>query len=389
MVDSSALLAVAVIAFGMAVTPGPNVIYLMARSVEEGRRSGLLALGGVSIGYLLHLTAAVLGLSAVLTAVPQLYSALQLAGAAYLAWLAWRALRGRRTSGSAAGPPPATIAGRSSSPVRLMLMGALTNVLNPKAPLMYVSLIPQFIDLEAGHLAGQAAILGGTHIVVSLAAHVCLVCGAGSFAAFLQRRPSWLRTQRYATALLLGVFAAELLVSGVGTAITGPATPGFTAISPPATKTTAAPPGEGKYYVVGPPVNGKREHLFGIAAKTLGDGRRYRRMTDPLVVEPGWVLLLPADAHGSGVVTGVAPWPAPAPEPADARWWVTTGQVMRGTVLLLALALWAWAVLITLRPRRIGDVRSMNTGSPATASRSSANYDGRGGRGGVHPGLSG
>ena len=105
MVDPSALLAVAVIALGMAVTPGPNVLYLVSRTVEEGRRSGFIAVGGVSVGYLLHLTAAVVGLSAALTAAPRLYLMVQLVGAGYLAWLAWlawRALRARGPSQAAA-----------------------------------------------------------------------------------------------------------------------------------------------------------------------------------------------------------------------------------------------------------------------------------------------
>ncbi len=332
MVDPSALLAVAVIALGMAVLPGPNVIYLVSRTVEEGRRSGLIALGGVGIGYLLHLTATVLGLSAALAAAPELYFALHLVGAAYLAWLAWRALRASGISSAAARQQSTTVRTRPTSPIRLILMGTLTNVLNPKAPLMYLSLIPQFINLEKGGVAAQAAVLGGTHIVVSLAAHVCLLCGAGGFAAFLERKPSWLRAQRYATAALLGVFAAELVVSAVATALPWSATPERIEAAPQATASPAATPRSGKYYIVGPPLRGQREHLYSIAVKTLGDGRRHRelsalnhnrsqpdgrRMTDPLVVEPGWVLLLPGDARGGGVLTGAPPQVTAAPGPAS------------------------------------------------------------------------
>jgi threonine/homoserine/homoserine lactone efflux protein len=431
-VDTSSLLAVAVIALGMAVTPGPNVIYLVSRTVEEGRRSGLIALGGVGLGYLLHLTAAVLGLATLLIAVPALYSGLQIVGAAYLGWLAWRALRTRATSVVPAGRR----ASGSSSPVRLMLLGTLTNVLNPKAPLMYASLIPQFINLERGHLATQAAVLGGTHIAVSLAAHVGLVCGAGSFAAFMQRRPSWLRAQRYATAAVLGVFAAELAVSAVGLALSSPAAPGLTAAAPPSagsaasapgstasapplagsaasapgstasapppagstasapppagstasapSLTAAAPPspgrtgkappaagpgsGQGKYYVVGPPVDGQREYLYAIAAKTLGDGRRDRelaalnrdrpqpdgrRMTDPLSVEPGWILLLPADADGGDVRIGAPPMPAPGTPAAagDPRRGRARSPLVRAAALALAVALLVVGVSQLVRGR--------------------------------------
>jgi threonine/homoserine/homoserine lactone efflux protein len=377
MVDPSTILAVAVIALGMAVTPGPNVIYLLSRSVEEGRRSGLVALGGVGIGYLLHLTATVLGLSAALTVVPGLYPALQLAGAAYLVWLAWSAVR-------KSGPSPAavraqgTTAKSRSSWLRLLLMGTLTNVLNPKAPLMYVSLLPQFIHLERGHVAAQAALLGGTHVAVSLATHVGLVFGAGSVAAFLARRPSWLRAQRYTTAALLFAFAAELAVSAAGLAHGRPA--------PPASVQAAPQPA--KYYIVTRPPGGQGEGLFTIAARTLGDGRRHRelytlnrdrlqpdgrRVTSSSVVEPGWILLLPPDAHGRGVLTGVPPTEPHAeavPLPVDApapRGDAGRSPATRGVALALAaLLLVVEVVLLSGFPLR--RLRRPRIASPAERS---------------------
>jgi threonine/homoserine/homoserine lactone efflux protein len=210
-VDHSALLAVGAIALGMAVTPGPNVIYLVARSVEDGRRAGLICLGGVGLGYCLHLAAAVLGLAAVLLAAPEVYALFKLIGAAYLAWLAWKALR----------PATAVYLARhrekaSTSPTRLFTMGLVTNVLNPKPPIMYAALIPQFVTVGAGNLLGQAVILGGTHIAVSLLTHVGLVSTAPMVAAFLGRKPAWLRLHRYATGALLAGFALELAVGTAG-----------------------------------------------------------------------------------------------------------------------------------------------------------------------------
>ncbi|MFG1605366.1 LysE family transporter [Actinoplanes sp. NPDC049265] len=349
MVDPSTMLAVAVVALGMAVTPGPNVIYLLSRSIEEGRRSGLVALAGVGIGYVLHLTAAVFGLSAALTAVPRLYLTLQLAGAAYLIWLAWCAVR-RNGPSFAAARRPGTAVKSPSSGIRLLLMGTLTNVLNPKAPLMYVSLLPQFIRMERGHLAAQAAVLGGTHIAVSLATHVGLVCGAGSIAAFLERRPSWLRIQRYATAALLFVFAAELAVNAGGLSYQRPA--------PAQAVEAAGPPTPAKYYIVARPPHGQSEGLFTIAAKTLGDGRRHRelfalnrdrpqpdggRMTNSSTVEPGWILLLPPDAHGRGVLTEAPPGaeraPSPPAAPAASRGDTVRSPATRGIALALAAIL--------------------------------------------------
>ncbi|BCJ50139.1 lysine transporter LysE [Actinoplanes sp. NBRC 14428] len=190
MVTDESLLGVAAVALGMVLTPGPNMMYLVARSITQGRRAGLISLTGVATGFLIYLTAAAAGLSAVFAAVPEAYLAVKIAGAGYLAWLAFTTLRPGGTSVFAPVQPTA------DSPRRLFTMGLMTNLLNPKAAIMYASLIPQFVDVRAGHLFAQSLLLGSVQITVSMAVNTVLVLSAGAIAVFLARRPAWLRVQR-------------------------------------------------------------------------------------------------------------------------------------------------------------------------------------------------
>lgn len=93
MITVAAVLGVSAVALGLVLTPGPNMIYLVSRSVTQGRRAGLLSLAGVAAGFAVYLTAATLGLAAVFAVVPQLYLVLKVGGAAYLGYLAWTAFR--------------------------------------------------------------------------------------------------------------------------------------------------------------------------------------------------------------------------------------------------------------------------------------------------------
>src|SRR3954451_25118668 len=98
MISVGAVVGVALVALGMVLTPGPNMMYLVSRSITQGRRAGLISLGGVAVGFLVYLVAATLGLSTLFSLVPELYLTVKLAGAGYLAWLAWQALRPGGTS---------------------------------------------------------------------------------------------------------------------------------------------------------------------------------------------------------------------------------------------------------------------------------------------------
>ncbi|WP_211323325.1 LysE family translocator [Amycolatopsis palatopharyngis] len=204
MISLGATLGILAVALGMVLTPGPNMMYLVSRSITQGRRAGVISLGGVAVGFLVYLVAANLGLSLVFVAVPQLYLAVKLAGAAYLGWLAWKALRPGGTSVFA----PHQL--DPDSPRRLFAMGLVTNLLNPKIAVLYLSLIPQFVDPAAGNILLQGFLLGGVQIFVALTVNLMIVLASGTLATFLGRRPSWVRMQRYLMGTVLGALAVKL-----------------------------------------------------------------------------------------------------------------------------------------------------------------------------------
>ncbi|MEO5873421.1 MAG: LysE family translocator [Streptosporangiaceae bacterium] len=212
MVEFEAVAGIAAVALGMVLTPGPNMIYLVSRSIIQGRRAGFVSLAGVAAGFVVYLAAVTAGIVAVFTLVPVLYLALKLAGAGYLGWLAWQALR---PGGTSAFAPRALQVDR---PRRLFGMGLLTSLLNPKIAIMYVSLLPQFVDPGRGHVAEQSFLLGLVQIAVALTFNGLFVLTAGFLAGFLGARPSWLRVQRYVTGSVLGVFAVRMATDRTGPA---------------------------------------------------------------------------------------------------------------------------------------------------------------------------
>jgi threonine/homoserine/homoserine lactone efflux protein len=194
----TSLLAFAAVALGMVLTPGPNMAYVVSRSVCQGRAAGLISLGGVALGFLTYMLLAAFGITALLFAIPYAYDALRLCGAAYLAWMAWNAVR-------PGGASPFQVRELApDSPRRLFAMGLLTNLLNPKIAALYLSLLPQFVDRAAGDVMGQTLALGATQIAISVIVNASIVVSAGSVAAFLTGRPIWARLQRW---LMGGVLA--------------------------------------------------------------------------------------------------------------------------------------------------------------------------------------
>jgi threonine/homoserine/homoserine lactone efflux protein len=203
-VSSSAVVGIFLVALALVLTPGPNMMYLVSRSITQGRRAGVISLGGVAVGFLVYLTATNLGLSAIFSQVPQLYLALRIAGAAYLGWLAFQALR---PGGTAVFAP---VAMAPDSPRRLFAMGLMTNLLNPKIAVLYLSLIPQFERPDHGHVLLQGFLLGGVQIVVALTGNLLILLAAGTLAAFFAARPGWLRVQRYLMGSVLGLLAVKI-----------------------------------------------------------------------------------------------------------------------------------------------------------------------------------
>ncbi|WP_245566767.1 LysE family translocator [Jonesia quinghaiensis] len=203
-VRASAVLGMALAALTMVLTPGPNMMYLVSRSISQGRAAGLVSLAGTGIGFLVYMTMANLGLAVVFVAVPALFVGVKVCGVLYLGYLAWQALRPQGRGVFETG------ATGVDSPAKLFGMGLATNLLNPKTAVMYLALIPQFIDPHTGNTVVQGFVLGGVQVTVSLLVNAAIVMCAGSIAGFLVARPLWVVWQRRATGTLLGCAAIAL-----------------------------------------------------------------------------------------------------------------------------------------------------------------------------------
>lgn len=159
MVDTSLYAAFLVAAFALCVTPGPDMMFIVAVGGRGGPAAGVMAAAGVASAMLVHTVAAALGLSALFTTLPVLYYVLRWLGAAYLLYLAVKAFRDRSVPGEAGT--------RSGSGMRRAFwQGAVTNLLNPKVILFNVAFLPQFVDPSLGHVPGQFLLLGITIVVM-------------------------------------------------------------------------------------------------------------------------------------------------------------------------------------------------------------------------------
>lgn len=204
MVSLGTLIAFAFVSLGMVCSPGPNMIYLISRSITQGRIAGVISLLGVILGFVVYMIATMLGLTALFIAIPFAYEAVKWMGAAYLLWLAWNAIR----PGAKSVLEPQNLS--VDPPQKLFLMGFMTNLLNPKIAVLYMSLLPQFQDPTQGSLLVQGAILGITQIAVSFSVNLLIVLAASRVAAWFSTRPSWLRIQRWLMASVLTGLAVNL-----------------------------------------------------------------------------------------------------------------------------------------------------------------------------------
>ncbi|NUU03067.1 LysE family translocator [Herbaspirillum robiniae] len=188
----------------MVLTPGPNMVYCVSRSICQGRMAGIISLCGVAVGFLVHMAAAAFGLTALFLAIPMAYDIVKFVGAAYLLWLAWNAVKPGGSS------PFQTRELPPDSPATLFRMGFLTNVLNPKVAVFYMSLFPQFIHPEHGSVLLQSVVLGVTQIAISFSVNSMIVFSAAGIAGFFARNQGWLRAQRYIMGSMLGALAVRL-----------------------------------------------------------------------------------------------------------------------------------------------------------------------------------
>ena len=204
MPSHASLIGFALVSLGIVLTPGPNMIYLISRSITQGPAAGIVSLGGVALGFVFYMLCAAFGITALLLAVPYAYDALRFAGAAYLLWLAWQALK-------PGGRSPFQVRRlKVDGPRKLFAMGLLTNLLNPKIAMLYLALLPQFIDPAAGSVLTQSIALGSIQIIISVGVNAMIALAAGSIALFLGTRPTWLLIQRWLMGTVLAGLAVRL-----------------------------------------------------------------------------------------------------------------------------------------------------------------------------------
>lgn len=202
-VDPAMLWVFALAALALAVVPGPAVLYIVAQSVHGGRSVGVVSALGIASGGLVHVVAAVVGLSAVLATSATAFDAVKLLGAAYLVWLGIRTLLAgdeRR------------IGGRLPEPTRrrVYTQGVVVNVLNPKTALFFLAFLPQFVAPDEP-ARPQLAVLGAIFVVIALTSDLVWALVAGTAGAVLRESRRFLRAQRWVSGTIflgLGVAAA-------------------------------------------------------------------------------------------------------------------------------------------------------------------------------------
>jgi len=188
----------------LTLTPGPAVLFIVARSAGMGRRAGLLSVAGIGLGNGVHALATALGLAAVIASSPVAFGAVKWLGAGYLVFLGLRKLAGSGEAGSApADAPPAGGA--------LLRQAFLVAVLNPKTALFFLAFLPQFADPARGAVAAQLLVLGALFIGLAVLTDSGYALLAGGIGAFLRRHPAFATGERRVSGLVyvgLGVLAA-------------------------------------------------------------------------------------------------------------------------------------------------------------------------------------
>lgn len=193
----------------LAITPGPNMIYVMSRSIAQGRGAGLISLAGVMLGYLFYMFSAAFGITALVLKVPGASAILGAAGAAYLLYLAWQAVKpGGRSPFEVRQLP-------EEPPLRLLAMGATTSLLNPKLAMLFISLLPQFIDHGLSDVFGQSLRLGSLLIAAFALANGCVAVASSEMASFLKGRPGLMLAQRWVMGAMLGGLGISLAMDAV------------------------------------------------------------------------------------------------------------------------------------------------------------------------------
>ncbi len=203
--DSSTMIAYSLACFVLFITPGPDMSFFLAKTVQGGRRAGIAAMGGACAGNLVHSLAAAFGLSALIAASTTAFTAVKIIGALYLLWMAYDAIR----HGSAL-----SLAGAEAEPPSLrktFVMGVGINLTNPKVVLFFLTFLPQFIAAGDPHAAEKLFFLGVYAVVFMTPFAVALILVAERFIDLLKRNPKLMRGVDFAFAGVFGFFAVQVL----------------------------------------------------------------------------------------------------------------------------------------------------------------------------------
>ena len=194
----------AVAALVLLLTPGPAVLYIVTRSIDQGWRAGLVSVLGVHVGTLAHIFAAAAGLSALLAASATAFGVVKYMGAAYLIYIGVRRLRDRSSMVTPAAGAPKRLR-------RAFVDGVVVNVMNPKTALFFLAFLPQFVTEARGHVGEQIIALGVVFVLLGAVTDSLYALSAGTAARWLRGQPRFLAGERWVTGGLyisLGLAAA-------------------------------------------------------------------------------------------------------------------------------------------------------------------------------------
>jgi threonine/homoserine/homoserine lactone efflux protein len=203
--DASALLLFAAAALALAVVPGPAVLYIVAQSVDQGRAAGFVSALGISVGGLVHVLAATIGLSSLLASSATAFTIVKYAGAVYLIGLGIHRLLTREVLEDEIARPPRTRG-------RLFANGVVVNVLNPKTALFFLAFLPQFVEPGHGAASMQILMLGLLFVLIALCSDCTWALAAGTLGGWLRRSRWYLGVKRWFTGFVfiaLGASAAK------------------------------------------------------------------------------------------------------------------------------------------------------------------------------------
>jgi len=210
-IDPSRFAVFAVAALALLVVPGPAVIYIVAQSLDQGRRAGVISVLGIHVGSMVHVLAATVGLSQLLVSSATAYTVVKYAGAAYLIGLGLRRIL-TRDRAAAEDDSAFVVVPRPSR--QLFRQGIVVNVLNPKTALFFLAFLPQFVDVDAGRVPLQIAVLGATFVLLGLVTDTVWALAAGTLGSTLRRSARVLRIERLVSGSVFIALGALTAASG-------------------------------------------------------------------------------------------------------------------------------------------------------------------------------